>query len=78
MLLVGLVVGGIGSIPGSIFGGMFILFIPNMAEDISKALAWAVFGLLLIAVTFLMPAGAAGLFGKFVEKIKNRGPQPGI
>ena len=31
-LLVGLVVGGVGSIPGSLFGGVFVLFVPNIAE----------------------------------------------
>ena len=31
-LLVGLVVGGVGSIPGSLFGGLFVLFVPNIAE----------------------------------------------
>ena len=43
-LFVGLVVGGVGSIPGTIAGGFFILFVPNIAESVSKGLAGAVYG----------------------------------
>ena len=60
-LFVGLVVGGVGSIPGTLVGGLFILFVPNVAEEISKGLAGAVGGIILIAVIYLMPTGAAGL-----------------
>jgi branched-chain amino acid transport system permease protein len=58
---VGLVVGGVGWIPGAVFGGLFILFVPNWAEHISKGLAWAVYGIILILLIYLMPSGAAGL-----------------
>jgi branched-chain amino acid transport system permease protein len=60
-LFVGLVVGGVGSIPGALFGGFFVLFVPNIAEQVSKGLAGAVYGVILILVIYLMPAGAAGL-----------------
>jgi branched-chain amino acid transport system permease protein len=60
-LFVGLVVGGVGSIPGTLVGGLFVLFVPNVAEEISKGLAGAVYGIILIAVIYLMPTGAAGL-----------------
>ena len=29
-LLVGLVIGGVGSIPGCLFGGLFVLYVPNI------------------------------------------------
>jgi len=58
--LVGLVVGGVGSIPGAIAGGFFVMFVPNLAEQISKGLAWAVYGVILILVIYVMPTGAAG------------------
>jgi branched-chain amino acid transport system permease protein len=58
---VGLVVGGVGWIPGALFGGLFILFVPNWAEQISKGLAWAVYGVILIGLIYAMPSGAAGL-----------------
>lgn len=60
-LLVGLVVGGVASIPGAIFGGLFILYIPNWAEEISTGLSWAVYGVFLIIAVYVMPAGFAGL-----------------
>jgi len=60
-LFVGLVVGGVASIPGTIVGGFFVLFVPNIAESFSKGLAGAVYGLILLLVIYLMPAGAAGL-----------------
>jgi branched-chain amino acid transport system permease protein len=60
-LFVGLVIGGVGSIPGTLFGGLFILFVPDIAEEVSKGLAQAVYGVILIGVIYLMPSGAAGL-----------------
>jgi branched-chain amino acid transport system permease protein len=66
--LVGLVVGGVGSIPGALVGGLFIMFIPNLAEQVSKGLAWAVYGVILILVIYLMPTGAAG----FVRLVTGR------
>ena len=58
--LVGAVVGGLGSIPGALFGAAFIQFIPNIADQISKAAPWAIYGVFLIAFMFLMPAGISG------------------
>jgi len=68
-LFVGLVVGGVGSIPGALFGGLFVLFVPNIAEQISKGLAGAVYGIILILVIYLMPSGAAGLARLIARKI---------
>src|SRR3984893_4894303 len=58
--LVGLVIGGVGSIPGCLFGGLFVLFVPNIAESISIGLAGAIYGVILLIVIFVMPSGAAG------------------
>src|SRR6266700_3973885 len=60
-LFVGLIVGGVGSIPGTLVGGLFVLFVPNIAEQVSKGLAGAVYGVILILVIYVMPSGAAGL-----------------
>ena len=60
-LFVGMVVGGTASIAGPIIGALFIEFLPNAAEQVSKAAPGAVYGLVLIACMFLMPSGAAGL-----------------
>jgi len=60
VFLVGIVIGGLASIPGALYGALFIQFIPNIADDISKAAPWAIFGLFLIGFVYLLPAGVAG------------------
>jgi branched-chain amino acid transport system permease protein len=67
-LLVGLVIGGVGSIPGCLFGGLFVLYVPNIANSVSTGLAGAIYGVILLIVIFVMPAGAAG----FVRLATNR------
>jgi branched-chain amino acid transport system permease protein len=57
-LFLGMVVGGVGWLPGSIIGSAFIIFVPNIAEGISKGLSGAVFGIILFLVIFLVPHGA--------------------
>jgi len=57
-LFLGMVVGGVGWLPGSIVGAAFIIFVPNIAESISKGLSGAVFGVLLFLIIFLVPHGA--------------------
>src|SRR6266436_1821663 len=68
-LFVGLVIGGVGSIPGTLLGGLFVLFVPNIAEEVSKGLAQAVYGVILIAVIYVMPSGAAGFVRLIVGRI---------
>ncbi len=60
-LLVGVVVGGLASISGAFFGAVFIQFVPNIADKLSKAAPWAIYGAILIAFMYLMPMGVAGL-----------------
>ncbi len=57
---VGLVAGGAASIGGTIVGAVFIEFVPNLADKVSKAAPGAVYGVILIAMMFLMPQGAGG------------------
>ncbi len=57
-IFLGMVVGGVGWLPGSLAGSAFIVFVPNIAEGISKGLSGAVFGVLLIIVIFVVPHGA--------------------
>jgi branched-chain amino acid transport system permease protein len=59
-LLTGIVIGGLATISGAIFGAFFIQFVPNWAQDISKAAPWAIFGLFLIGFMYVMPHGIAG------------------
>jgi branched-chain amino acid transport system permease protein len=59
-LLIGIVIGGLASIWGAIFGAFFIQFVPNWAQDISKAAPWAIFGVFLIGFMYVMPLGIVG------------------
>jgi branched-chain amino acid transport system permease protein len=58
--LVGIVIGGLASISGAIFGALFIQFVPNLAQDISKAAPWAIYGVFLIVFMYAMPRGIVG------------------
>ena len=69
--LVGLVVGGIGSLPGCLLGGAFIVLVQNSAQSISDWMkgtfalrydvpAWAIYGTLLLLLMYLLPGGIAG------------------
>ncbi len=59
-LLTGIVIGGLATISGAIYGALFIQFVPNWAQDISKAAPWAIFGIFLIVFMYVMPRGIAG------------------
>jgi len=67
-LLVGIVVGGLASISGALYGAVFIEFVPNLADQISKSAPWAIYGLFLIASVYLAPTGIAG----FVRRVSKR------
>jgi branched-chain amino acid transport system permease protein len=67
--LVGIVIGGLASISGAIFGGLFIQFVPNWAQDISKAAPWAIYGVFLILFMYVMPRGIAGTLRLAVARI---------
>src|SRR5260370_39770623 len=72
VMFVGLVIGGVGSIPGTLFAGLFVLFVPNVAEQVSKGLAQAGYGIILIVVVFVMPSCAAG-FVRMLVQLTERG-----
>jgi len=69
--LIGLVVGGIGSLAGSVVGGIFYVLVDNSAQALSTFVkndlglpfdlsAYTVFGILLIVLMYLMPMGIVG------------------
>ena len=58
--LTGIVIGGLATISGAVIGALFIQFVPNWAQDISKAAPWAIFGTFLIVFMYVMPRGIAG------------------
>jgi branched-chain amino acid transport system permease protein len=74
-IFVGMVVGGVGWLPGSLVGSAFIVFVPNVAEHISKGLSGAVFGVFLFAVIFLLPHGARQV-AYYVEHLFSKKAKP--
>jgi branched-chain amino acid transport system permease protein len=69
-LLVGIVVGGLASLPGALYGALFIQFVPNIADEISKAAPWAIFGVFLIGFVYLMPTGVAGAVRMLLARLR--------
>lgn len=60
-LLAALVVGGLGSIWGAPLGAAFLVFIPNISQDINQAAPGIAFGALLILAMYVFPGGIAGV-----------------
>ena len=71
-LVVGVVVGGLASIAGAIYGALFIQFIPNVADQISKAAPWAIYGVFLLVFMYVMPTGVAGFVRIVAARLRRR------
>lgn len=76
LLLTGVVVGGLGSLTGVIFGALFVeyvrIYAPNILDGVQKVIPTSldskaagapavVYGVVLMLVLFVLPAGVAGL-----------------
>jgi branched-chain amino acid transport system permease protein len=72
VFLVGIVIGGLASISGAVYGALFIQFVPNIADEISKAAPWAIFGVFMIGFVYLMPAGIAGAVRMAVARLSRK------
>jgi branched-chain amino acid transport system permease protein len=78
LLLTGAVIGGLGALEGMLFGAFFVQFGPKWAESLSKHIHYneatvqstVLYGLLLLAVLFVMPDGAAGLLRRAQSALK--------
>jgi branched-chain amino acid transport system permease protein len=72
LLLTGVVVAGLGSLSGIIFGALFIEFVPIWSQNISQEAPSVVYGLILIALLLIVPMGAAGLLGAAFRTLRQR------
>jgi branched-chain amino acid transport system permease protein len=72
LLLTGAVVGGLGSIVGPLLGALFVEFVPLYAQDVSRDAPGVVYGLILILVMFVAPAGAIDLVRRLVALLSHR------
>ncbi|MGE0765289.1 MAG: branched-chain amino acid ABC transporter permease [Hyphomicrobiaceae bacterium] len=82
-LLVGAVVGGIASLPGALVGGAFVQLIEKYADAATRAISnavhlpielepWTIYGIALIALMYLMPAGIAGGIASLWSRLTGR------
>jgi len=46
-------------------------FIPNVADEISKAAPWAIFGVFMLGFVYLMPTGVAGAIRLLLARRKS-------
>jgi branched-chain amino acid transport system permease protein len=83
LLLASVVVGGLGSLTGVIFGALLLEFLPIYAQDppftdsaLSKQAPGVVFGVLLILIMFLFPGGVAGVLRRLTAPIVRRLRRP--
>ena len=74
--LTGIVIGGLASISGAIFGALFVQFVPNWAQDISKAAPWAIYGIVLIGFMYAMPRGIVGALRLLAVRWGRPRPEP--
>jgi branched-chain amino acid transport system permease protein len=81
-LLTGVVVGGLGSVAGAIWGAALLVFLPNWTNDLAHSLSLsrnvsdnlpeAVYGVVLIIVMLAWPTGIQGGVRAVVSLINNR------
>jgi branched-chain amino acid transport system permease protein len=72
LLFLGMVVSGVGWLPGSFVGAAFIIYVPNIAESINKGLSGAVFGVILFVFIFIVPGGVRQIARQLVEYLSKR------
>ena len=81
--LVGLVVGGISSLSGCLIGGIFLVLVQNWSQSLSDWMkstfdlrydvpSWAIYGVLLLLLMYVMPTGVAGGCGRLYSFVTQR------
>jgi branched-chain amino acid transport system permease protein len=70
-VLVGAVVGGLGSLPGMVLGALFIQYLPDLSTRVSTApgVPDAVYGAAIIVVMIVLPTGAGGLLRRLAKPL---------
>jgi branched-chain amino acid transport system permease protein len=73
-LLVGLAVGGLGSLAPLVAGAAFLVFLPQWAQDISKApgVPSVIYGGVLIVLMMVLPSGFGGLLRRLTGPLTSR------
>jgi branched-chain amino acid transport system permease protein len=74
LILVGTVVGGLGSLPGMVLGAFFVEYLPDLSTRVSSAQGVPdfVYGAAIIIVMILLPTGAGGLLRRLARPLTTR------
>ncbi|MGU3584638.1 branched-chain amino acid ABC transporter permease [Rhodococcus sp. C26F] len=71
-----IVVGGLGTVPGVVFGAFFVVYVPQFTADINQSAAGITYGAALILFIFVLPYGLLSLvrwgLGGVVARIPSR------
>jgi branched-chain amino acid transport system permease protein len=59
--LAAIVVGGLATVAGAVFGALFIVFVPVWSSDVDEALSGVIYGAALIACMYVFRGGIMGL-----------------
>jgi branched-chain amino acid transport system permease protein len=70
--LAAVVVGGLATVAGAVFGALFIEFVPIYAADVNVALAAVIYGGVLIVFMYVLPTGVVGLLRRLGARIRPR------
>ena len=74
LILVGVVVGGLGSLGGMILGALFVQYLPDLSTHVSTAEGAPdfIFGAAIIVVMLLLPTGVGGFLRRLAGPLTTR------
>jgi branched-chain amino acid transport system permease protein len=85
-LLTAIVLGGLGSLAGAVWGAALLVLLPSWTNDIANSfslptkvsanLPLAIYGLVLIVAMLAWPTGIQGAFASVGTRLRLRGPRP--
>lgn len=72
--LTAIVVGGLSTLWGAVFGALFLVFAPAVTNDIDPSLSGLLYGGLLVIVMLVAPSGVVGILRKIQRLLNPRRP----
>ena len=69
--LAAVVIGGLATVAGAVFGALFIVFVPVWSSDVDEALSGVIYGATLIACMYVFRGGIMGLLRRVSTKGRN-------
>jgi branched-chain amino acid transport system permease protein len=85
-LLAGVVLGGLGSLAGAVWGAAIVVLLPSWTNDLANSLSlpmnvennlpFAIYGLVLIGAMLAWPSGIQGALSALVRRLRTLGSHP--